>query len=110
MESQNPQPKPMMDVAPPKAPAPATPPASTPDSPAQQSGTQTLKVHAAPAREEDDGPAANEQKAPDATSKHEQVKTATSAKTPHPVREIVVLTVLVMIILCGLAVLVYINA
>lgn len=104
MESQTPQPKPVMDVAPPKT--PATPASSEPP---------TLKVHAAPVsdapNETDSEPedVSSEQSAPDSKEQHKPAAT-TSTKTPHPVREIVVLTVLVMVILCGLAVLVYINS
>jgi hypothetical protein len=125
MESPTPN-KPVMDIAPPKPQATAGP------SPAVQStaklaqavaahdqlaDSQKLAVHAAPAEDSAEGTTAThevlDEKLETTASKKDAAKStakASNAKVPHPIRQIVVLTVLVMIILCGLAVLVYINA
>lgn len=125
MEPANPSPsKPVMDIAPPKTvPSPPQPqqPATPAAAPVAQTKpateehgqhSQALEVHPAPADEQSE--ATNKaQGAADDVQEHTQPQKSHTSATPkhsHPVREIVILTILVMIILSGLAVLVYLNA
>lgn len=131
--------KPVMDVMPPKqgsAPTPVAPaavppvastsvPAPEPTAPTSpkpgempKPEQQPLTVHQAPADPDakpGDTSASTDEKSADATTVHDEprAKAHLSSKTPktaHTPAAIITVTIMVMLILSGLAVLVYLNA